>query len=503
MQMMDFVKKNFVPVIITTTILLLLLIIKPNGQEPGDQGIKHIQVLDLIQNKFATIECIYSANEIDPEKKFLPLKETFFVHLIGDKCYYVFPFYFSYILSPLKLFLSNEFEYLIPFLCGVLTIWLFWFWGRELKLSDRNRKLLTFYIGFGTGIFLYCFTLSEISLNFLLVNVSFYLLWKYNHNNRLIFLIVPTMLLAFTVYFRQESLPLALITFACLFLTKNVSMRRLFLIAPIYSLIIFLWLFINFRLFGNPFGLRGIQQSKELVEGSFLLNRIYMYVEIFFYKRDNFGLFIAYPILFLLPFQFKRLKNINPKFLPFLITAIFFTLLIPIATITYQGFNWGTRFLLSMVPILITGSFLLYEECINENPKSKIKYFLSASIAWSILGVLVFLAILRFSHNQMKIVNEFVKNKSEAVIVLLGKGAEGATISSHNQKIVLQAYDKQNLTKVLSLLKQKKIQSFSFSYVGKGYFNEKEFFTDDVMSQLEVIETHNDKGIYIKTVKFK
>jgi hypothetical protein len=500
---MIFLRQNLLPIAISFFILLSLIAIRPNGQETGDQAVKQIQVLDLIANQYQSIECRYLAEPIDTDKKFLPLSDSFYVHMIQNKCFYVFPFYFSYLIAPFYDFIGAEAEYLIPYFSGVLTIWLLWFWAKELKLSEQLRKMLTLNIGLGTGIFLYCFTLSEISLNFFLVNYGFYFIWRFNQNFKIKFLVFAGLFLGLTVYLRQESLLLSFILMVMLIFTKNVSIRRLSPFILIYMVLIIIWMYLNFQIFQHPFGLRAIQQHKELNEGSFLLNRFLMYIEVFFYNRDNVGLFLSSPILLLIPFRWHLIKSIDSKFLPFALTAIIYTFLIPLATITYQGVNWGTRFLLSMVPVLLLTAFLMYQDIVKNNPESKLRRALIPSIAWSILGAFFFFSVLVYSHRQMQLGNKLVETHSEQTVILLSKVLAGTTVSSHGKKRIMQATDKGELLEILHILKRNNVEVVSFLYPKKDYLEGIDFLTKDVLNQIEILESVSKQGLNIDRVKIK
>lgn len=498
---MAFLQKHKVPLFISLFVLFAFIYFYPAGLEPADGGLKHFQVLDFIKQNFQTLECYYPEKEIDPDLKFIPWRGTFFLHIIDNKCYYVFPFYLTFLLTPLHLIFGTVGEYLLPLFGFIWTVWLLWLWSDKLSLTKENRIYFLLYFGLGTGLLHYAFLLSETNVNSAMLNTAFYLTWRSIHEKSDRLFLASALLLGLAVYLRQESLIVGILLVGFCFLTRTKTFLQSLGFLSIYLFLIGLWAFVNGKIFGNPLGLRGVEQVTAAADPEFISKRIRMFYEFFLHGRDNVGLFLSSPLLVLIPFYIRKWKTLDRGFLPIFLTAVAFVLILPFAVVNYQGVGWGTRFALSMTPVLLLSVVLFHQ---SKDSFSIPKWARIVTIVWSILGVCFYLVVLGYAKEKFAKGGRFLKANASDTIVIVSEGFDSSTFAVHNEKKVFHATTYDSFSELSGLLKKKGITTnISLVYPSSYFFDEKTFFTENVLNQIQILDTKESKEIVIRNISLK
>jgi hypothetical protein len=479
---------------------IIWIYLLPLGWEPGDPAIKYFQLIDFVSQKFSSLACVYQGRDIDPSLKYIPLSKSFFLHILDNQCYYVFPFYFTFLLTPFYLLGDTHLVYLLPLISGLYTIWLYFYWAQSF-IESQKLKVFFLYSLTASGILVFSITLSEMNLNLAFISTAFYFIWKFYESKKYHYFYLGIFLSGLTVYLRQEALPIGFMLIGFSFLFRKIRFKEALISTSLLFGLLFVWFTVNYLLFQNIMGLRGVQQVQELVHESFFISRSKMILEVLFYGRDNVGLFLAYPVLWAIPFLLKKyLKELDENLKPILWVVLTYLILVPIATITYQGPFWGTRFLLSIVPFLFLISFLMIEKALGALFWRRLIY---ASLFWAILGVGFNLAVGKYSFSAIKALNQSVDQHAGEVIVLYGTHLESSIISSYPKRKIFSAHEKEDLPELLELLKAKNIQSLSLLYASEFFVHETELFPEEYLSLFKIQESLDLGNVRIKNIILK
>lgn len=358
--------------LIASLVILLYGIYQyPAGLESGDPGIKHFQVLDFIQQGFQSNNCYYMDQKLDPEMKFFPFNidsDNYMAHFTENGCFYVFPFYFAWLITPFYLLAGPAGGYGLVILFSIGILYIVRFWARKEGLSEKVISLMLLYLGMGTYVLFFSGTLSEMAISAFLTTLGFFLIGQGIGKKSTILFGIAGAIFASSSFLRQESAVIGVLAGAIYFFLYVVKYRNkstllnFLAYTGAYLIIMGVQILINLQVVGFPFGLRQKQQMNEL-ESDFLIQRLLMFIEIFIFGRNSVGLLTGYPILTLLLIRFKSLLHLPQTMKIGAYSAILYSLLIPLLTVTYQGVGWGPRFLFTVFPVFILITFYI----INQN----------------------------------------------------------------------------------------------------------------------------------------
>ncbi len=381
--------KNIHPRIVISFIGLvyaILIIINPyKNIHYGDIGLMYVQVQDIIDSGYSKFSLSYKGESIDPEYKLFPYKKPF-VGEVNQKHYFVFPPYFLLMNAILFQLLGNDGLFVLNFLAFLLTLFLIYKLGSQFELDNFFINFSIVLYVFGMTSSNYNFVFHELPFSILWITLSIYFSFLYLRDKRNLHLLLFGFFGAISLFFRLE---MVFIIVAC-GVTLQLALRNNFWQILKFSIIGFIFpfsifIFFNYQIYDNPFGLR---YSLNLTEASglSLRDKVQIIYDLLFLKAR--GLFYQSPftvILFLFPFFYKSLsekditgswsltfvnrktfsktrskKNEEPR-QKFLFIVISLSLLFILITSPNNGGHISPRYLFGVYPILSIFSVTCYK----------------------------------------------------------------------------------------------------------------------------------------------
>ncbi|MCB1172301.1 MAG: hypothetical protein KDK39_01990 [Leptospiraceae bacterium] len=431
-------KELLVPTLICLVFLALAVYVSPGGREPGDNGIKFIQARDLVQNNYQSFQARYKGLPVDPTYKYFPMANLpgYFIHKVGDAYYYVFPIFLTIVIAPLLQLLGVQGPYLITTLPLAGLIFLLWHWSAQLGMRFSTRLATLLLICCGTAMLHYDLILSEYGLALALTNSALFLIWKAIRTDRLALFILAAVPFGLVAFVRQETVLLALLLPAN-YLLFSFREARVWQAVIAYGLIltamVAMQFGINYQIFGVPLGLRQLQQMDEMGQG-FLQSRLAMFIEIFFYGRFSVGLLAAFPVLLIAAFQYKKARTQSQATNILALAVLGYALLIPLATVTYQGVGWGPRFLLVILPYLLLYAMQLIDGALQQQKHALLKTITYTAIAYSVTGSLIAANLMIFSNRLLQYSHRYIEQHSRPVLIFLQPEMVTSAFGFHDSK---------------------------------------------------------------------
>jgi hypothetical protein len=360
-------------------LLTLQLLVSEGTYFSGDSGLKSLLTQNVASGNWGFDIHFYEPMWVKAlwGQGLFPYHEPF-VYQLGEKYYITYPYTFSVITAPFFVILGYRGLYIIPIL-STFGIWiLFYLLCKKMEIGSISVNFGLLILIFATNLSLYSAIYWEHTLAVFLSFAGFYWMFpkKSSHtiNNRDAFL--GGVFSGLSVWFRPEQIFLVIfMSFISLVaLIKNChpsNMRYLNIgkiseyigksgwMYPLSSLLtLFLYGVTNWVVYHNFFGLHSIQvlnQEQSLVER--LLTTI---GNLQLMTVGEYSLFVYDPIV-LLPFIYLFLAwiqtgkekneqdwNIWCFFCPIFLVGV--ALLVPAGA---GGRQWGPRFLLFLVPLLV------------------------------------------------------------------------------------------------------------------------------------------------------
>ncbi len=359
--MLDKIKNINPPIIISFIGLIyaMLIIINPyKNIHYGDIGLMYVQVQDIIDSGYSKFSLSYKGESIDPEYKFFPYKKPF-VGEINQKHYFVFPPYFLLMNAILFQLFGNDGLFILNFLSFLITLFLIYKLGSQFELDNFFINLSIILYVFGMTSSNYNFVFHELPFAIFWITLSIYFSFLYLRDKRNLYLFLFGFFGAISLFFRLEMI---FIIVAC-GVTLQLVLRNNFWQFLKFSIIGFIipfsiFIFFNYQIYDNPFGLR---YSLNLTETSALSlkDKFQIIYDLLFLKAR--GLFHQSPftvILFLFTFFYRKNKDPRKKFL-FIVISL--SLLCILITSPNNGGHISPRYLFGVYPVLSIFSVTCYK----------------------------------------------------------------------------------------------------------------------------------------------
>jgi hypothetical protein len=420
------IKTKYIVLAILIFYTVFFIFIPHTDYNPADAGFKVIQVKEFIKNDYRSFAAIYNGERLDPEKKFFPVKPMA-AYKVKDEIYYTFPFLITIINTPAYLLFGIYGIILVSMISGLLTIYISVKIARLLNVSEERIPWMLLFLGFASIIPIYSYVVGEYNLTILLATLSVYLvlLAKGKKNGTLLFFLAG-LSAGTSVFLRIEMGLFCVLLFLGVVIFKIYDRPAARISALFFSLALcaIVLLGLNYYLYDNIFGLRGIEFLNNAGKSYSAAGRLMSLFSAMFFSRLGIGLFIAWPLfLFLFALVIKEnraeLNSNEIKFLLFVI--LLFGISIPVVVSNRDGSIIGPRFLAPLQPLLIILTFKVLDlRKMNNRRNLIISRILTAySVAVIIFGLFVVVRFDQISRDVTTNISKFSKNK----VVILCDGA--------------------------------------------------------------------------------
>lgn len=445
-----------IPILISLALCLLQIWQYPRGLEPADSGIKYIQVLDLIERGYSSVECVYRGQQFDPELKHLPMTySTFYLHIVNGKCYVNFPFYFAYITAPFVQAFNAPGAYLIPLFALIACVFLFYHWANSAGMNTKLRNVFIVFLGLGSQMTHHSISMSEQTLAALLVCSGFYVIWLSELQQKSALILAGGLLLGLAAFFRQETVLFGImVPLAFLIRKRTNGFKHAFLFVLTFGAVTLVQGAVNYSIWGMPLGLRSVQQMNEM--SSFSAQRVMrMYLETFVYAQYCIGLFLAYPIFLLLGFTFKSVRLIPEQIKVTGLAVLLYVLLFPVAVTSHHGVFFGPRYFTPEMPLMLFLLFLTFEKHAGflEGSGKLLRRVAYGFIVYSFAGAIFYHIGIHVANRKMRQANKVVEAFAEPVVIYRTQQLINAGFSSHQKKVNMVIYNAEDLRPLLLRLK--------------------------------------------------
>lgn len=418
--------------------------------------------------------------------------ETPFVYNLGNKYWITFPYTFPLITAPFYALFGYRGFYVVP-LVATWAIWLSFYWaGRRLKLNNWLIAIGLAVVIFASHLSMYSAMYWEHTLAVALAFHGFSTLLIPGERQGLSKkdAIISGILIGLAVWFRPEFLCLVgiligLVYLASLqnfrqldFLNKRLNLSRLHYLTRnreifVVSMLVTVGLFFvsNKLIYNHPLGIHAIQVVEEQTKTQRLSDARKNFKElsrvIFEYLPITF-----FPVLYLGICAIAK-RRFNIKLAVIYLICFFFivgvSLIVPIGTqgLIAGGLQWGTRFLLILVPII---SLVAIKELqlIELKAHRGIKY-----ACFSIFTLLFVIGLYKNTFEGIAFLNK-THQGSEPAIQFLRKEPNRVIAMSHQfvaqvlepalsgEKLFFRAEDSAKLVKLGSALVEQGNQTFIY-----------------------------------------
>ena len=405
-----------------------------------------------------------------------------FVYSQNDHYYITFPFTFPLITAPFQALFGYRGLYIVP----LVSTWIIWLIFVEvceyLNIKDIYTSLGLIILIFASPLTIYSAIYWEHTLAVALAFAGFRLLFFSTSGLSKVQTIISGFLIGLAVWFRPEFLCFAAILIVLVYLSSWSQADKLQFIKEKFnlqqiaylgnnkilftgSIIITIGLFFlcNKLIYDHPLGIHAIQ----IVEESSVTSRLQDGWQNF--KELGVALFIYFPLAFFpliyLPLSWLSREKIEVKDIIIYKICFFFllgtALIVPVGTagLIPGGKQWGTRFLLILIPLI---SLLISRQLNNlEQYTSKIKY-----LNFIVIGLLLIIGLskniygsttyLQTSYQGIRPAIEFIKEQDTKNIAISHQFiAQVIQPALPSGKIFFQVENREKLIKFSSeLLKQ-------------------------------------------------
>ena len=314
-------------------------------------------------------------------KGFYPYGEPF-VYRQNNLYYITFPFTFPLITAPFHALFGNRGLYIIPLVSTWIT-WLVFYWAcQRLKCNPFYSAIALIILIFASPLSMYSSMYWEHTLAILLsfTGTAILLTSKSSQGLSKIEAIFSGFLIGLSVWFRPEFLCLVAIIFSLVYISsllnwsglerisQKFNVRQVAFLAQnkgllVISMLITVGLFflINKLIYNHPLGIHAIQIVEESLSDRFSDARK-TFNQLGWALFEYFPL-AFFPIIYLVKSVIISLKNkeikLNLELITYYCICLSFTigvsLIVPVGTAgkIAGGKQWGARFLLILVPIIL------------------------------------------------------------------------------------------------------------------------------------------------------
>lgn len=236
---------------VTGVYLLLAFLLMPQGAFfSSDEGLKFIQLQNLIRKGWGDFTIDYPGQELDPDLRYVPINNP--PPLIRDgKIFAVYPVFFPWLAAPLYRLFGDAGLYVIPVSSGLLTLAISAYIAR---LCGEKGFSLILILGLCTPLLFYSLLFWDHTLGTLLFTLGLLLVTKNLAQPSQFFLLLGGMMIGLAIWVRSELYVMGLVMPATYFF---VGSRRLRHVASLclgtFIALVPLWLF-QFFVYGDFIG---------------------------------------------------------------------------------------------------------------------------------------------------------------------------------------------------------------------------------------------------------
>lgn len=455
--------------------LYLLSTISDEVYFSGDAGLKA-----LLAKQFSSGNLRFDLNLQVPawanqlwEQGLYPFEEPF-AYKIANRYYITFPFTFPLITAPFYRLFGFRGLYIIP-LVSTWIIWLnFYKLCRFFQLGMAITSVALATLIFASPLSLYSAMYWEHTLAVCLAFSGFaIILTKGEKDFSRRDAIASGVLIGAAVWFRPEFLALAAIISVLVAISYKIDLgkitfirhqKTIFLLSLSITIISFFLL--NQIIYGHPLGVHALQVVEEFSPRVRLANA----EKIFASMRDKF--LSSFPVIYF-AFVFLGLSifsdtiKLTSGMRKILLIATLFGCLVPIFLPSDGGKQWGARFLLILVPMLVLLTVLALKMSLSMK-KFGVKYISSAAFtALFIIGlhINIYLGInYCYAGKNSETLNllRFLRADSNQVVAVAHQYVSQTFESVFNQKIFFLTKSQEDINQLSVALKSQNLQKFIY-----------------------------------------
>lgn len=324
--------------------VFLLRTIPPEYMCQWDSLGKLHQAESLIENRFKSESLKYPAIDIDPERRFFPIPNHFFINgnWIGH-----YPIFFTGITAILlKLISSAYIQYLYLFILLLLIYFLYKKW----QLTPLSIFLFYFCTPF---LFLWL----ELSENLFMLTSYLIGLTYYFKGQKKLHFIASGFFMGLAVHMRLEGIYFTFFLLSSSILFFSIKDKKIFqkvIFSGLgFSLAVLIFISYNYYLYKNPLGARFLELESDFFPG--FSERIRRAFVLMFFGDLKLGIFGYSPFILLATYLFiKNFQLLNMEIKHLGITSLLFIFAISFTSPNDGVTNWGSRYLyIALFPMII------------------------------------------------------------------------------------------------------------------------------------------------------
>ncbi len=375
-------RRSFLALAFVTAIYLFLaLLVLPQGAFfSSDEGLKFVQLQNLIHKGWGDFTIDYPGRNLDPDLTYVPINNP--PPLIQDgKLFAVYPIFFPLLATPFYVLFNDAGLYLVPLCSGLLTLVV---GGWLARLSSEDGFPLILLLGLCTPLLFYSLLFWDHTLGTLLSTLALLLVMKNVEQPRQFLLILGGMIIGLAIWVRSELYVMGLVMPLTYFFFADRRLRHAaFICLGTFVALVPLWLF-QFFVYGNFIGPHVGHLASLGEELPVTTNRL----AIIYYTLLEGNSNLAVSFLFIMAFVALTLTIRSPKLRanPILVMGIFAVLMltsIPNILQASEGMPFGG--LISTTPLFVF-SFV----CLSNPPLGqRYRFLLALSLGYAIVVCLV------------------------------------------------------------------------------------------------------------------
>jgi hypothetical protein len=303
-----------------------------------------------------------------------------YVYNLADKYYITFPFTFPLITAPFEAVFGFRGLYFVPLISTWVIWFIFYIFCRSLNLKSFEISIALIALIFASPLTIYSAMYWEHSLAvcLALAGTMFFLKANPQKEIAIVQLLIGGVLIGLSVWFRPEFLCWVVIFIGLIYAfsllqvmpidqkEKKVSFKKVFFLSKFDRLFVFsaiatigLFFFLNQLIYNHPLGIHSIQVVEKISFGQKLKDVMTSFLQLgraFFVYFPLAFLLITYPLL-----RAIKRRKYKPEIELVVIYLICFFFLVGVSFIVPPGTagqipggkQWGARFLLFLIPIVI------------------------------------------------------------------------------------------------------------------------------------------------------